>query len=106
MSARFGPKRAEEGYIDRMRPIVRRASCLKDSNGISRGLASIGSEIFKMAMAEGEKGKLVPETVVGYWEAALAVAQEMKLEEIAIDISNIVNGLSRKDIDVKKSLRE
>ena len=95
MSIRRSQREAKDKCIERMRPIVKEASC-KYEKGEPRGLAFIGSKIFEMAMAEKEKGALVPNTVINYWKAALTVAEEMKLPGIVRDISRIVSGLDSK----------
>lgn len=95
MNARISKTGAMEERIGRMRPIVEKASGMY-RNGKPVGLAFIGSKIFEMAMAEKGKGKLVPNIVIDHWEAALAVAEEMKLPDLMKDISKIINALSSK----------
>jgi hypothetical protein len=95
MNARISTTGAMDECIVRMRPVVKEASSIY-RNGKPVGLAFIGSKIFEIAMAEKEKGKLVPNTVIDHWEAALAVAKEMKLPDLVMDIAGIVSALSSK----------
>ena len=95
MNVKISKMGARDECMVRMRPIVEEASGMYKNEKLV-GLAFIGSKIFEMAMAEKGKGKLVPNIVIDHWEAALAVAEEMKLPDLMKDISKIINALSSK----------